>query len=446
MRRIRVGSIFGALCSLLVGTGCVSQGEMLGPPYEVVVLDRVEGAAGSVADASEGSDAGFALRTRELETIEDFDQLSAPAFRIRQGGTLTAAILNGDTVNSGTFNGGEAPDLRYVVKDGAAVPRDYATLMMFSAAYQFETVSKGLRAATNDRIRAALDAHGALDVIFGPEVQARVSGVKASLRMRTNAFFFPDGWQFGLALSSPLERAPLAADRRVIAHELGHAVFQLSFYHGEAATCHEDEVSENARDTWFEGRLESELALGGLNEGFADWMSFAVTGGTDPIEAIAVPRNDKLDQNVAERVLTEDTFRWSNILDKDDDEQSDRRCARKYCIGTLFARSLVATYLKAGHDADDEQARHDFSGEVVDALDGAQAAMKQIGLPLPGDDVARCEEREDVSSSEDAPVIGAFLQAFLQGLPSDTRSGLCSELVDRFESGFPVEFRKECEP
>jgi hypothetical protein len=437
---------FGALCSLVIGTGCVSQGEMLGPPYEVVVLDRVEGAAGSVADAMEGPDAGFALRRRELETIEDFNQLSAPAFRIRQGGTLTAAIVNGDTVNSGTFNGGEAPDLRYVVEDGAAVPRDYATLMMFSAAYQFETVSEGLRAATNDRIRAALDAHGALDVIFGPEVQARIDGVKASLRMRTNAFFFPDGWQFGLALSSPLERAPLATDRRVIAHELGHAVFQLSFYRGEPATCHEDEARENEQDPWFEGRLESELALGGLNEGFADWMSFAVTGGTDPIEAIAVPDNDKLDENVAERVLTRDTFRWSNILDQDDDAQSDRRCAGKYCIGTLFARSLVAAYLKAGHDADDERARHEFSGEVVEALEGAQAALRDIGLPLPGDDVARCEVREEVSSSEDAPLVGAFLQAFLTGLPSDTRKDLCGELVDRFEAGFPAEFRKECEP
>jgi hypothetical protein len=446
MRRLATCSSFGALCALVVGTGCVSQGEMAGPPYEVVVLDRVEGAAVSVADASEGADAGFALRRRELDTIEDFDQLSASAFRIRQGGVLTAEIVNGDTVTSGSFDGGEAPDLRYVVEGGAAVPRDYATLMMFSAAYQFEQVSKGLRAATNDRIRAALDAHGALDVIFGPALQAQVEGVKASLRMRTNAFFFPDGWQFGLALSSPIERAPLAADRRVIAHELGHAVFQLAFYHGETSDCDAKEASEHEQDAWFPGRLEAELALGGLNEGFADWMSFAVTGGTDPIESIAVPHDDDLDENVAERVLTEDTFRWSNIVDKDDDAQTDRRCAGKYCIGTLFARSLVATYLKAGHDVEDEQARHDFSGEVVDALEEAQAALRGIELPLPGDDVAHCKNRDDVASSEDVPLVGAFLEAFLKGLPGETRTALCTELVDRFEAGFPVEFRKECEP
>jgi len=446
MRLLRTCSRFGLLCTLVIGTACVSQGEMLGPPYEAVVLDRVEGPAGSSADASEGSDAGFALRRRELTTIEDFDQLSAAAFRIRQGGTLTAEIVNGDTVTSGSFDGGDAPDLRYVVEDGAAVPRDYATLLMFSAAYQFEQVSQGLRAATNDRVRAALDEHGALDVMFGPAMVARVEGVKASLRMRTNAFFFPDGWQFGLALSSPIERAPLAADRRVIAHELGHAVFQLAFYHGATSACDGKDASEHAGDAWFSGRLEAELAFGGLNEGFADWISFAVTGGTDPIESIAVPPDDELDENVAVRVLTDDTFRWSNIADQDDDAQTDRRCAGKYCIGTLFARSLVATYLKTGHEVADEEARHDFSGELVEALEGAQAALRDIELPLPGDDVAHCKNRDELSSGEDAPLVGAFLEAFLQGLPGDTRRGLCSELVERFEAGFPVEFRKECEP
>jgi hypothetical protein len=446
MRLLQASALGGAVYTTLLGTGCVSQGELLGPPYDVVVLDRVAGSAGSSTGAADAADSGFALRQRELTTIEDFDQLSAAAFRIRQGGTLTADIVNGDTVTSGSFDGGEAPDLRYVVQGGAAVPRDYATLLMFSAAYQFEQVSKGLRAASNDRIRAALDSHGALDVMFGPALVARVQGVKASLRMRTNAFFFPGGWQFGLALSSPIERAPLAADPRVIAHELGHAVFQLAFYEGETTECDGDAASEHARDAWFAGRLEAELALGGLNEGFADWISFAVTGGTDPIESITVPADDVLDENVPERVLTEDTFRWSNIVDEGADEQSDRRCAGKYCIGTLFARSLVAAYRRAGHELEDEGARHDFSGELVEALEGARAAMRAGELPLPSEDVARCNPRDDVSSAEDAPIVGAFLQAFVHGLPGDTRARLCPELVDRFEAGFPVEFRKECEP
>ncbi|HEU4579560.1 MAG TPA: hypothetical protein VFS67_14980 [Polyangiaceae bacterium] len=433
-----------ALCGapLVLYTGCVSQGELLGPPFEVVVLDRVPGPA----DVAQSEDSGFALRQRELTTVEDFDQLSAAAFRIRQGGTLTAEIVNGDTVSSGSFEGGEAPDLRYVVQGATAVPRDYATLLMFSAAYQFEQVSSGLRAATDERIRAALDAQGPLDVMFGPALVARVEGVRAALRMRTNAFFFPAGWQFGLALSSPIERAPLAADRRVIAHELGHAVFQLAFYGGETTACDEDAASEHAGDAWFAGRLEAELALGGLNEGFADWISFAVTGGTDPLESIAVPADAALDENVAARVLTEDTFRWSNIVDGDADQQSDRRCAGKYCIGTLFARSLVATYRGAGHELEDERARHEFSGELVEALEGAEAAMRRGNLPLPSQEVASCKNRDQVSSSADAPIVGAFLQAFLQGLPGDTRGRLCIELVDRFEAGFPVEFREECQP
>jgi hypothetical protein len=175
-------------------------------------------------------------------------------------------------------------------------------------------------------------------------------------------------------------------------------------------------------------------------------MSFAVTGGTDPIESIAAPPDHELDENVAERVLSEDTFRWSNIADQDDDAQADRRCAGKYCIGTLFARSLVAAYLKTGHEVRDEAARQSFSGELVTALEGAQTALRDVNLPLPGEDVAHCKNRDEVSSSTDAPLVGAFLQAFLHGLPGDTRTDLCSELVERFAAGFPVEFRKECEP
>jgi hypothetical protein len=438
----------GSLAALLLVNACVTQGELTGPPYEVVVLDRVAStsdAADSEESSAEGAEPTFALQRRHLETIDDFEQLSAPAFRIRQGGTLTINMMHGDMITSGSFEGAHSPLLRYVVQDGVAVPRDYATLLMFSAAHQFERLSEKLRKVTTPSVRAALDSHGALDAIFAPTTLVKTHGLEASLQMNSNAFFFSGGWQFGLAQSSPLERAPLAADERVLAHELGHAVFQLAFFQGETIECETEEAGANQDDPWFKGRLGIELALSGLNEGFADWISFAVTGGTNPIETLDAPEDPDVAKNVPERVLTEDNFRWGQILKQDGKEREDTRCRGKYCVGTLFARSLVATYLE-DHDASDEDARHAFSVDVVGAVERAQDAMKGLKLPAAESKVAHCEVRDEVSTEFDPPVIGAFLQAVVEGVPADIQAALCRQLSERFEEGFPSEYRKECEP
>jgi hypothetical protein len=433
MSTLRSGMPLSMLAALALGSACVSQGELRGPPFDVMVLDRVDGGS------------SFALQRRQLQTVTDFERLSAPTFAIRQGGTLRIEERGGDVVTSGVFEGSRDPNLRYVVQNGAAVPRDYSTLLMFSAAYQFERVLEGLSAVTDPSTRAALESRGALEAIFEPIIEADMGGVTESLRKRTNAFFFPSSWQFGLAGSSAWERAPLAADARVLAHELGHSVFQQAFFRGSPPECDPRATSENELDPQFEGRWDTELAISGLNEGFADWISFAVTGGTDPLQVLDIQENPALDRNVNSRIMTEDTFRWTQIW-KLDDSENETRCQGEYCVGTLFARSLVATFLGSGRDAEDDAARQDFSRTVVSALEGALAALEQADAPLPEQAVASCEGRDEVSLEHDPGVIGAFLQAFLHGMPAETKPVLCRELIDRFEDGFPVEYRKECEP
>jgi len=222
-------------------------------------------------------------------------------------------------------------------------------------------------------------------------------------------------------------------------------VFQQAFFRGSPPECDPSATSENELDPQFEGRWDTELAISGLNEGFADWISFAVTGGTDPLQVLDIPENPALDQNVNSRIMTEDTFRWTQIW-KLDDSENETRCEGEYCVGTLFARSLVATFLGSGRDAEDDAARQDFSRTVVSALEGALAALEQADAPLPEQAVASCEGRDEVSLEHDPGVIGAFLQAFLHGMPAETKPVLCRVLIDRFEDGFPVEYRKECEP
>jgi hypothetical protein len=425
------------LCSLLAlcaATACVSPGDVPGPPYEVVVLDRV---------APESDE--FSLQRRQLTSLDDFERLTAPSFRIRQAGVLLAEEIHGDLITAGSFEDDEAPALRYVVEDGVAVPRDYATLLMFSAAYQFESVLGRLAGVVTPSVKNELDARGVVDVILSPEMRLREAGVETSLRINGNAFFFAPGWQFGLAQSSESELAPLAADERVIAHELGHAAFQAAFL-GAEEHCEPARAADNERDPWFVGRLDNELVIGAFNEGFADWLSFAVTGGTDPLGSLDGGDDPELTENVRERVLTEDSFGWSDVVKLGGEAAPVRRCRGKYCVGTLFARSLVAAYQATGNTLGDSAARQAYSQKIVAALEGTLPRMLEAELPLPAPELARCELREQVSAELDPPLIGSFMQAFLLGLPPVDAAAVCRAAEARFEAGFPAEYRQECEP
>jgi hypothetical protein len=439
---LRSGTSFAALLagSLAVsGAGCVAEDTVPGPPYAVVVIDR--GNDPAAADAFT-----FSLQRRTLDSVTNFARLESAAFRVRQGGTLSVTeTIDGDRLTNGHFAGGSDPDLRYVVEDGAAVPRDDATLFMFSAAYQFGYVLPRLVDASAPDVGTVFVTRGPMEIFFGPRiVLTQANGVELADTAHTNAFFNPRGWQFGVERTSDLERVPLATDPRVIAHELGHAVFQIVFFGGQDGGCNPALALANATDPFFPGRLDSEIVVSGLNEGFADWMSFASTGGTNPLESANLPVVAGVDLNTV-RILTEDNFRWSQIL-KMEGVPADLGCIDMYCMGTLFARSLVATYLGQGHAIADEDARHALSRDVVSALRGTAERMKTIGLPPPTDDVARCRERPFASTALDPPIIGAYLQAFLAGFPAEQAPRLCDELASRFEDGFPVAFRQGCTP
>jgi hypothetical protein len=438
MRSRSIMQWFGLALAALLGGACVADDPISGPPYDVVVLDRV-------ADPMNDGQSVFALQRRSLEAVTSFSRLESPAFRVRQGGTFTATLTSdGDVIRSGVFEGGRDPDLRYVVEDGSAVPRDDTTLLMFTVAYQFNHLLPRLVAATAPDVGSAFITRGPMNINLGPQTLVKAIGAEVTIRKITNAFFATSGWEFGIERSSAAERVPLGADPRVLAHELGHAVFHLVFFGGDEADCDAAQAEAHATDPWFPGRLSNELAIGGLNEGYADWLSFAVTGGTNPTEILDLQPAYGLPENQV-RILTEDNFRWGDIF-KIEGNSTSPACEGMYCLGTLFARSLVATYLAQGHTIADETARHEFSRAVASALRGTAARMQAIGLPPPTEAVANCERRDDVSTQLDPPVIGSFLEALLAGLAPEQAAVLCTELARRFEDGFPVEFRKGCSP
>lgn len=418
--------------ALLVAAGFAgcgpSEPNVVGPPYDVLVLNRLPGGSGA---------ASFAVQRRQLMTYADLEELTSPIFRIRQGGTVDVDASS-DVASGPVFSGGLKPNLRYVVAEGVVVPRDDDTLSMLSAAYHFEHIFPLLVDATSPEVGARFAASGPMDIFFGP----KIVGSGHTARGRRNAFFHSGGWQFGIVLPSPLTKVSLAAEPRVIAHELGHAVFLATFF-GGPQRCDEAAADAHRTDAWFEGRLDNELVISGVNEGVADWLSFAVTGGTNPLEVLTLdspyPNGD------LQRSLVAETFQWRDVY-KADAPVLTLGCFGKYCLGTLFARALLSTYLEEGHSLDDEAARHAFSRAVVAALGGTAARMRDLPLPLPSEEVARCSERDEVSLALDPPIIGAYLAAFLEGLEPARATSLCRALVKRFQEGFPEAFRTRCAP
>ena len=424
---------FAALTIALALGACVDKGELPGPPFEAMVLDQT------------GYDPNYKVGKHELvraslDSINDFEELTGPLYQFRRGGILRARDIAGSVIADGQFREGESPDLRYVVRDGAAIARDYNTLVMLSSAYQFEQLLPRLKDASGYGVEELQRKYGRMVVFFEPRIELEGATVIHQTG-KFNAFFNPAGGQFGLARRSSAEDTPLAIDRKAIGHELGHAVFQLDFYHGEDPNCDEDLAERNEREAWFPGRLPYEFVIAGLNEGFADWHSFTLTHAVDVLANQSLPEPD-------ERDITMDTFDWDDLpTDEDEADEDDLKChGAFYCLGTMFARSLYRTFEARGLDPDDEADRYAFMHEVAAALNTVQDSMRAAdSLPVSDDKVAKCERREYLTPELDAPILGGFMQALLEALPDETAALLCPELAQRFKDGFPEENRVGCE-
>ena len=188
-----------------------------------------------------------------------------------RGGELEVELLSGSVVLEGRFTSGGAPRLRFDVEDGVVVAKDYPSLIMLSAYRQFDVALEAAGTATGISAERIASELGLVEIYFEPAIT--ISGdVSGQQVIKLNAFYVEGQGQFGLAQRSSLETVPLGANLLVIAHEVGHSLFELSFFEGTAGEC---------VDGTGPGRLTVEFAIRGINEGYADFVSFAVTGATN---------------------------------------------------------------------------------------------------------------------------------------------------------------------
>jgi hypothetical protein len=419
--RCRWITVVGAFVGGLAATACTDP--VPGAPLQAHVVHY----EGQAADEQPR----FSLGPQPLTDVEDLSTLTGRYVRVVRGGQIDVNAANDGQLVEARFSGGGSADLRYDVRNGVVVPLDYSSLSMLSAYHQFQRILAALPTVAGLTADDVLARWGKLEVLFEPRLVSRTSEVDVTFTQKTNAFHVAGAHQFGLARRSSAEAVPLAADLRVLSHEFGHALFDDAFFEGQVERC--DPNAGNA-DPFFPGRLRREYVVSGLNEGWSDFLSFAITGTTNPLSGAIEGVGDS-------RSLVRGAFTFTELL------EPQPGCPRGsfYCVGTLFARSLYEVFVEQGGNPADPEARGAYARQVLGALTQTVPTVRQRGsLPAPGSRVSACHARSR-AHADDGPLLAALLDAFVAGLPPHRQAPVCARFAANFGAdGFPSAARRTC--
>jgi hypothetical protein len=191
-------------------------------------------------------DGGYGVESRCLPGLEDPVRMKGSLGQIRSGGWVEYDTLE--------LHPGEDLRLRFMEQQGTLVPTDSEGLVLVSmwghlADVRAAIAGTGLRAENLPPVEIAYapTLPDPLAELFPFENAAYIPGAHVLVVL-------PEFWDQGL---------PLAANRGVIAHEWGHAVFH-ELLNGEAS----------ARPIQFEeGAGEGNFYLAAMHEGFADVLA-----------------------------------------------------------------------------------------------------------------------------------------------------------------------------
>lgn len=363
------------------------------------------------------------LRGRHLEFLE------RPVYRV------IGADADEPTIECGSIEvSGPPPTLRLAVDDGIAIARDHRTLTMLSAYHELSAVVAAAEELTGSPRAQLMDQDDPIPVLFEPtftDDHARLDG-------KTNAFFEGCTMTFGLMRPSASEAVALGVNRQVLAHEFGHLLFARTFELADGR-CEADRG--DAGDPGFPGRLQTETAIRGLNEGFADFMAFSMLGSTSILADSFGTSEFTGERAIAPSAPEYDAFTYADV----ENTLEGSTCRHGfYCIGTLFARSLVEAYVAGGGEVDDADARRAIGREVFEAMPAVPGRMRELGLPDASADEIVCRVEDDGPTREVVPL---FLAAFVGAMPEARRPALCDAFAHHFgDIGFPADARSECAP
>ena len=219
-------------------------------------------------------DGEYRLEKRPITTLRDVRQVNGDVVEMRGAGELTPGVADPQTraewERALTIEGSQAPSIEYTVEeDGTVVPWDFDSAMMLTVYHHMEQSHQYFNAIPLDEeFRRQLgdeigDLVGKIECYYYPSIS--IAGIKlplftdnAAYAFTLDAFLVPPR----LALA---DAVPIYANRGVITHEYGHAVFNRIVHN-------DDRVPAPTLEGWAEDpeTLRAYNELSGLDEGVAD--------------------------------------------------------------------------------------------------------------------------------------------------------------------------------
>lgn len=394
------------------------------------VLALTDGAPNTPAETP-----AYTFGPQRFSILTDIAKMDAPGLRLIQGGDIEIFAQAGSLITNGFFSGGKDPYFNYSEINGIVKPNDHRTLTMLSSMYQFDALMTALPNLSGYKKDELLEGSQGFQVIFQPSILIDEDGDKIRRYETGNAAYIAGAKQFALYKTGTGENIPLAINPQVIAHEFGHAIFEFSFFQNSYQKCERSSIIDERN---FPGRLELEYIIRGLNEGFADFVSFVWSGSSNLLES-----SFGSTVQTAERNFANINYTYATLND-----QSSLCTGEIYCIGSLFARALLDAFVTLGFDVKSQSEREQYLRSVFGTLRGAGEKLragKDYALPFADDQVAACKLRNSRSVLLDDEILGVFLGAFVDSAPVDQKQAFCGRFAEQFgESGFALRYRSGC--
>ena len=322
----------------------------------------------------------YHLHEAEIRTLTTPQRVDGELAFLRGGGSLVT--VNPDPNTREEFaemievRGHREPSAEYLVRDDVAIPYDFDTQMMVTLYHHLERANDYFEGAGFDT-----DRIGRLPVYYSPQVS--VLGLSLPLLTDNAAYAFT----LDAFIIPPrvvlTDDVPLMANRGVIVHEYGHAVFNRIVL--------DDQRAPDIMFTSYTEQARNEIRS--LDEGLADLFAALALEDPDFISPSISAEEFEIDRDLSRKRIWDVAFN-SEVLAS----LSAPGGPNPYLLGSLIASTLWAA--------------RDFLDD--DTL--ARVALETMG---------------DIRLPQPSFQLWDFFNAFLDRVPPDTRDQTCDLFRDR---------------
>ena len=206
----------------------------------------------------------YSLETVEFKYLTNVDSMDGSILKIIGHAALNASAGIDELINPADHNKlyldkGRDVVLDYWTDGGVIKARNFDSMAMLTLYYNYEVVID----YWTSQLGLDLNNFGKLRMYYNPRVKASSEAGSIEQTIKVNAAFLPGPRDFLIFKTSALEQLPINMNQGVLAHEFGHAIFDYKFAGMDASV--------------YTSSASAEEQLSGINEGIADFFSYAVT-------------------------------------------------------------------------------------------------------------------------------------------------------------------------